>query len=195
LGKLLYQHVDPAIKRQYVGFFAVHHTPKTNTRDTRGYGLHDYQYLAAGGARVANWPRAMIQIEPMANGVYRFRAAKRGSRIGWTWQGKPTAERYFRHSKSKIRWLDTTPEQATEAAAIENYKRILEVLPAPEQPGISRERLHVEAKNKLEIGKNRADEWLKLAIEDGTVEALETQQSKPKRTLVSFRRKEAPSFT
>jgi hypothetical protein len=69
LGGLLYQVVDPILKRHRVGFVGVHHTPKTNNRDTSGYGAHDHQYLAAGDARVANWPRAMIQIEPVAKGV------------------------------------------------------------------------------------------------------------------------------
>jgi hypothetical protein len=198
LGGLLYQTIDPILKKHCVGFLGVHHTPKTNNRDTSGYGAHDYQYLAAGDARVANWPRGMIQIEPVAHGVYRFRAAKRWQRTGWTWAGKPVKERFFSHCPTEIRWLDATPEQAIEAKAVEDYRRITEILPKPDQPGISRDRLRLEAKNKLSIGKDKADSWLKLAIEDGLVERLEVDSASPKgkgkkkgRKPVLFRRKEA----
>ncbi len=187
LGGLLYQVVDPIIKRHNVSFLGVHHTPKTNNRDTSGYGAHDYQYLAAGDARVANWPRAMIQIEPVVNGVYRFRASKRWQRIGWTWDNQPTSERYFRHSKNEVRWLDATPDEAAAAAAVENYQRILEVLPNPEQPGISRDRIRATAKTKLNIGKDKADSWLKLAREDGLVECQETRTDNNRKTTL-FRR-------
>ncbi|MFO1498501.1 MAG: AAA family ATPase [Verrucomicrobiota bacterium] len=200
LGGLLYQTIDPIIKRHQVGFFGVHHTAKTNNRDTTGYGQHDYQYLAAGDARVANWPRAMIQIEPMAKGVYRFRATKRWQRTCWTCEGQSTSERYFRHHDSEIRWIDATPEQAREAKAVEDYKRILEVLPKHDQPGICRDRIRVEAKQKLEIGKGKADSWLKLALEDGTVERMEVEPAdnpgsganegtRPRRKEARFRRK------
>jgi AAA domain len=189
LGGLLYQIVDPIIKRHRVGFLGVHHTPKTNNRDTSGYGAHDHQYLAAGDARVANWPRAMIQIEPVAKGVYRFRISKRWQRSGWTWDQKPTSERYFRHAQNEVRWIDATPEDASEAQAVEDYKSILEVLPSPDKPGISRDRVRDMAKNKLNVGKGKADSWLKLAIEDGTAERLKSPIPDTKRTEALFRRK------
>jgi len=173
LGGLLYQFVDPILKRYRVAFLGVHHTPKTNNRDTSGYGAHDYQYLAAGDARIANWPRAMLQIEPVAKGVYRFRASKRGQRIGWTWDGEPTTERYFRHAVGQVRWIDATPEDAHEAEAVESYRTITGVLPLASEDGISRERIRQLAKESLKIGKDKADAWLKLAFEDGLIERVE----------------------
>jgi hypothetical protein len=137
----------------------------------------------------------MIQIEPVAKGVYLFRISKRWQRTGWTWEGKPVSERYFRHAKNEVRWIDALPEEAAEAKAVENYKVILEVLPAPDKPGISRERLRDAAKNKLSIGKGKADSWLKLAIEDGTVERLETPIPDSKRKEALFRRKEIANAT
>jgi len=174
LGGLLYQTIDPIIKRHRVGFLGVHHTPKTNNRDTSAYGVHDWQYLAAGDARVANWPRAMIQIEPVAKGVYRFRASKRGQRTGWTWDAEPTTERYFRHATGGVRWLDATPEDASEAEALESYRTIASILPPASEDGISRARVRQLAKEKLKVGKAKADDWLKLAVEDGIVERVET---------------------
>lgn len=173
LGGLLYQTVDPILKRWKVALIGVHHTPKMNNKDTSTYGVHDFQYLAAGDARVANWPRAMIQIEPVGHGVYRFRCTKRWQRCGWTWDGKPTAERFFKHSTSAIRWVDAMPEEAAHAAVADDSGRIVTILPGPEGGGISRERIRNLAKSQLGIGKDRADAWLKLAMEDNMVERVE----------------------
>lgn len=171
LGAMLYKSIDPIIKRFHIGFVGVHHTPKTNNRDTSGYGVHDWQYGAAGDARIANWPRAMIQIEPVADDIYRFRAAKRGHRSGWTWDLKPTNERYFRHHKP-IRWVDASPEDAKEAKEKDSYKRLLEVLPMKHEEPFSRDRVRDLAKSKFEVGINKADSWLKLVLEDGLAEEV-----------------------
>lgn len=189
LGGIFYRFVDPVIKRHKVGFLGVHHTPKLNNRDTSGYGAHDHQYLAAGDARVANWPRAMIQIEPVAKGVYRFRASKRWQRTGWTWDLQPTNERFFRHASDCVRWIDATPQEASEAQAVEDYRTILSVLPTADEPGISRTRLRELAKKRLGIGRDKSDDWLKLAIEDGVVDRI-ASPTENNRTEMLFRRRE-----
>lgn len=173
LGRLLYQTVDPAIKAVRTGFHGVHHTPKTNNRDTSDYGDHDHQYLAAGDARVANWPRSMMLIEPVRDGLYRFRITKRWQRSGWTWDGKPTNERYFKHAKGELRWLDAMPEEISRASS-SNHADLASILPRNDQTAISRQRVRVLAKEKLKIGKNPTDEWLKLCIEDGLIVKVNT---------------------
>lgn len=187
MGGILYQCVDPVIKRHHVGFVGIHHTTKTNTRDTSGYGAHDYQYLAAGDARVANWPRAMIMIEPVGDGIYLFRVAKRWQRCGWVSDGKPVSERYFQHAKHELRWLDATPEAAEQAQSADDYRDILAVLPDAGQPGISRDRVRSMAKTRLKIGKAKADSWLKLAIEDKVVARVEVPTESNRREVL-FRR-------
>jgi hypothetical protein len=66
----------------------------------------------------------------------------------------------------------------------------VDVLPAAEAPGLSRERVRDLAKTKLGAGKNKADAWLKLAIEDGIVERVQNPIPDSKRTEALFRRKE-----
>ncbi|MDE2105466.1 MAG: AAA family ATPase [Patescibacteria group bacterium] len=188
LGHLLYQVIDPVLKRHRTSFFGVHHTPKMNRIDTSGYGQHDHQYLAAGDARVANWPRAMVMIAESKFPVYRFLLTKRGHRAGWTWDGKPTFERFFKHhSAPEIRWVDAMPAEVEQAEAVENYNDLSDLLPAADKPGISRERIRDLAKNKLGIGKHKADEWTKLLVEDGKLERLEVP-TKSKRKEALFRR-------
>src|SRR5262249_38352302 len=97
LGAMLYVVIDPCIKKHRCGFLGVHHTPKPIYRPAFNYGAYDHQYLAAGDARIANWPRLSLQLEPIsANPVLTacFRIAKRWQRIAWVNEhGEPTRER------------------------------------------------------------------------------------------------------
>src|ERR1043165_7735272 len=120
LGGILYHFIDPVIKEMNVGFIGIHHTTKSNNRDTSQYGTHDWQYMAAGDARVANWPRAMISIEESSWPVYRFRISKRLATCGGGWDSK-----FFSHCKDAVRWIDATEEQTTAAAKPKNSKQDL----------------------------------------------------------------------
>lgn len=137
---------------------------------------HYHQYLAAGDARVANWPRAMIQIEGVGKSVYLFRISKRGHRAGWTDEkGNPTEVLYFRRSgrTEPIRWYDATAEEAERSAWIENYRCLTAILPTPLQKPICRARVRHLAKRKFDVGKDKADQWLKLCISDGIVDTVQ----------------------
>jgi hypothetical protein len=62
----------------------IHHTPKTNFRDTTEWKPSDWMYSGAGAAVLTNWARAYLVIDPCeTHGLYKFIAAKRGKRIGW----------------------------------------------------------------------------------------------------------------
>jgi AAA domain len=189
LGALLYQVIDPIIKKHHIGFTGVHHTTKPIYKDTSGYGAYDYQYLAAGDARIANWPRASIQIEPIAlNPVLTacFRITKRWQRVSWANEhGEPTRERYLKHSE-KIWWADASQEEVASAQLDEDPRKILDILPGPSEPGIIREEVRVRAKNKLHIGKDKADGWLKIVLQDGL--ARRREKTKRKRKIALFRR-------
>lgn len=197
LGTLLYQHVDPAIKKgQRVGFMGVHHTPKMNRMDTKNYGSFDHQYLAAGDARVANWPRAMIQIEPVSGNIYLFRVAKRAARCGWTWDQKPTNERYFKHHKP-IRWVDATPEQAKAAkdqVKNRNYRNLVNAF-TEKEPRVSRQRLYDNAQEFLNIGESKAAKWLALCIEDKIILRVEGLSENNRKTVLFERAPTLPPPT
>jgi hypothetical protein len=191
LGAILYQVVDPIIKRRGVGFVGVHHTPKLIYNKPTGLSAYDYQYLAAGDARVANWPRLSLQIEPLAVNpvlVVCFRITKRWQRIPWVNDfGEPTTERYIKHSADKIWWCDASKDEAEAAREHEEPRKILDVLPEPSEPGILREEIRVRAKNQLKIGKHKADEWLNIVLHDGMAERYEDSTAS-KRKVALFRR-------
>lgn len=191
LGAILYQVIDPIIKRRGVGFVGVHHTPKLIYNKPSGLSAYDYQYLAAGDARVANWPRLSLQIEPLALNpelVVCFRITKRWQRIPWVNDfGEPTTERYIKHSADKIWWCDASKDEAEAAREHEQPRKILDVLPEPSEPGILREEIRVRAKNQLGIGKHKADEWLNIVLHDGMAERYEDSTAS-KRKMALFRR-------
>jgi hypothetical protein len=191
LGSMLYSVIDPIIKKHRIGFLGVHHTPKPFSRAGQSYGAYDHQYLAAGDARIANWPRLSLQIEPIsANPVLTacFRIAKRWQRIGWLNEhGEPTRERFLKHSSGKIWWEDATQSEADLAHEEEDSALILDVLPPPSEPGIIREEVRLRAKNKLKVGKAKADDWLKIELRKGMIDRAETQTESKRKTAL-FRR-------
>jgi RecA-family ATPase len=71
LGNIAHEH--------RVALAVCHHTPKPNTqRDPAKMGAYDFQYMGAGSADlVANWPRAVLTLQPLARGEFLLRAAKR----------------------------------------------------------------------------------------------------------------------
>jgi hypothetical protein len=191
LGAMLYTVIDPIVKRHHIGFLGVHHTPKPFSKAGLSYGAYDYQYLAAGDARIANWPRLSLQLEPItANPVLIacLRIAKRWQRIAWLNEhGEPTRERFIKHSSSKIWWCDATQDEAEAARENEDSRKILDILPPPTEPGIIREEIHVLAKNKLGIGKAKADAWLKIELRKEMIDR-QTGRSESNREIALFRR-------
>jgi hypothetical protein len=188
------EHLQPIATELRVGVVAIHHTPKIGRQNGVGTGANEYerQYNSAGKAEVVNAFRAILNIMPVGNGVFKFTADKRGRKIGWSWEEKPTIERYFKHAcdpdnPDLVWWRDATPEEAEQAANAEMYQDILKALPEHDEPPVSRERVHEQAKRVLKIGKHKADDWLKLAFEDELVDRVQNRNANG-RTEAMFRR-------
>jgi hypothetical protein len=91
-----------------------HHVPKPNAnRDPAKMGAYDFQYAGTGNADVAaNWPRAVLTLQPLARGEFLLRAAKR--RPPWADDsGRQLWEIGLRHTSSGT-WesFDADPETA-----------------------------------------------------------------------------------
>ena len=112
--------LNPLLETSNSGSIVVHHTPKTNFRDTEKWKASDWMYAGAGSADITNWARAILIIDPTDDSdVFRFIAAKRGKRIGWAdEEGLKTAIRYFSHSPNgAMHWEDTEESDITGAGA------------------------------------------------------------------------------
>jgi hypothetical protein len=111
--------LNPILEEFHCGSILCHHTPKTTYRDTSEWNTTDWMYAGAGNADITNWARAILVIDSThAHGAFIFRAAKRGSRIGWADEdGHPVYDRLFcHHAGPAIFWRDATEEDEQRVA-------------------------------------------------------------------------------
>ena len=108
--------LNPLLERHACACIIDCHTPKTNNRDTSKWKPSDFVYAMAGSNELANWPRAIIVLDATEDqGIYRFRAAKRGRRLDWEdWSGQPTTERFFKWAGRKETVTTKTKEGTKE---------------------------------------------------------------------------------
>jgi hypothetical protein len=113
--QFLNQWLNPVLNEFNVATILIHHTPKTNFQNTDNYNIWDWMYYGAGCACITNWARAILVMKPEKDlKMFRFIAAKRGSRIGDEWEN--SFERYFAWSSKPgvLRWENVPTEQAVE---------------------------------------------------------------------------------
>lgn len=116
VNRFLRAWLNPILTEHKVGVVFIHHTPKTTNRDTSQWKGTDWMYSGSGVAGITNWSRAYLVIDPTgSNGVFRFIAAKRGERLGWS-------ESWWSHSREpgQLLWLPADRDQI--ALAKENSK-------------------------------------------------------------------------
>jgi len=124
----LRNRLNPLLSQHRAGAVIIHHTPKTNHRDTTNWRATDWMYAGAGAAVLTNWARAYLVLEPTdIAGVYRFIAAKREKRTGWD-----EPELLFAHSndEDKLLWVPANREQiALAKTAKKKPEDLLELIP------------------------------------------------------------------
>jgi hypothetical protein len=89
------------------------HTPKTTYRNTSDWKSSDWMYAGSGNADITNWARAILVVDATrVPDAFVFRAAKRGSRIGWIDdEGSRIYERLFCHHRGgAIYWREAEDE-------------------------------------------------------------------------------------
>jgi len=169
--RFLRNGLNPILTKHDCGAVVIHHTPKTNFRDTTNWRPSDWMYSGAGAAVLTNWARAYLAIDPCEDpGVYKFIAAKRGKRIGWG-DRFPVFEQFWAHSteEGQLLWLPANQDQVL-AAKSKSQKGPDDLLPLiPAIDPIIRDRLFFLAKEKQGLGENKVRGFLKLLIEDGKI--------------------------
>ena len=107
--------LNPILSKYQCACIIAHHTPKTTGRDTKEWHATDWMYAGAGTADLTNWARCVMVIDPVVDSqeVFRFVAAKRWKRIGWTDQaGYPAFEKYFKHASGGSIYWETADKPA-----------------------------------------------------------------------------------
>ena len=165
--------LNPVLTKRRCGAVIVAHTPKTNFRDTSEWKPSDWVYAGAGAAVLSNWARAILVVDPTkTQGVFKFIAAKRGQRIGWT-----ERERFYAHSREEgqLLWLPADADQLAVAKA--ESKRtpedLLKLVPVLDV--ISQERL-IEAAKKIGIGRDKTRALTNTLVDDGKLYTAKIQR-------------------
>jgi RecA-family ATPase len=69
--------INPLLSKFAIGVILIHHTPKTNFRDTTDWKPSDWMCSGAGASVMTNWARAYLAIDPcVSSDFYNFIAAK-----------------------------------------------------------------------------------------------------------------------
>ena len=150
-----------------------HHSTKTIYHDTSEWTQTDWNYFGAGGAEIANVPRAILGIEHTdAPGVFKWHAGKRWDRIGWADEdGNPTAERvYCWHKLGAIHWRDADDTDLLRMKSGERAAKggktqddFFNLVP---QTGTIRKDLLFARRRHAAISREAARDFYKLLIED-----------------------------
>lgn len=109
----------------------VTHTPKqkSGTKDGKS-NVDDYgEYITAGSHEWTDWARAVLVFmkHGQTDGLFDFKAAKRGKRMGWTdTAGKPTTKKTLKHAEGYIFWLEADQSDLSIVDMAANEKRRIE---------------------------------------------------------------------
>jgi hypothetical protein len=119
--------LNPLLHRYGCACIVIHHANKPKNDKNEGAMLvQEMAYEFSGSNDIANWARAILVIKPTASPkVFRFVAAKRGKRIGWTdANGQPTTVKHFAHSDDGlIYWREPTMLEMTELQEAEQERK------------------------------------------------------------------------
>jgi hypothetical protein len=114
VSKFVRNGLNPLLEEFQCGCIIVHHTPKTNLRNTKDWKALDWMYAGAGTADLTNAARAVLVFDATNTpGIFRLIAAKRGSRIGWTdvLGGKQEVRHFAWMNEGGIAWRGATWEE------------------------------------------------------------------------------------
>jgi hypothetical protein len=179
--------LNPVVTKHGAAAIIIHHTPKTNFRDTSEWKPSDWMYAGAGAACLTNWARAVLVIDPTSvYGCFKFIAAKRGKRIGWG----GAFQHHYSHSKEDgvLLWVPSSEDEIKASAASKKHQDedVLKFLPGPAAE-------HVSAQNVIDaasgvIGEKTVRNMLKNLAAAGKIDCQKFKPEKGK-TIDVYRQK------
>jgi hypothetical protein len=160
------------------------HMPKKEISQLATKQWYEWMYVLSGCAALTNWARAILVFTPTTErGTYRFIAAKRYAKCGWT-----QPEYYFSHdvrqvqlngeSFSVIQWVESDPAQITAATPPETKRKreytryqVHDKMSPVEL--YSRDQFRSWCKEAFAMGINTSDRIRQTLIDDGLIEVIE----------------------
>jgi AAA domain-containing protein len=161
--------LNPFLTQFQCGCIIVHHTPKTTFTSTKDWKASDWMYAGAGSADITNWSRAALVIDSTDNPrVFRFIAAKRGSRIGWLddLTGKRERIRHFAHEDNgSIFWREALEDEVKQAGKA--HKQAKDLLTLVPQEGSVAKAVLLSRLPEIGIGQVKGKGFLAELISEG----------------------------
>ena len=185
-AKFLRNGLNPLLEKYQCASIIVHHTPKTNYRNTEEWKAADWAYAAAGSADITNWARAILVMDATHTpGVFIWLAAKRGRRIGWCNEfSEPIQTRYFSHSATGgIHWIETDLKDIPQKKRGGNKRKDVDILAVasllPELPlDVFRPDFFLQVQQKMDFGEHKARTAINILIERGLAVIIRKSREK-----------------
>jgi hypothetical protein len=191
--KFLRTMLNPLLAKHKCGVLCIQPTPKISREDIEKRSYYGWQYWSAGSAEFARWARGAVVIVPneQARDVFRFIAAKRFDKIGWT---SPTY--WFAHSAEHdiALWIPATEEQISTCKKVgeRNPEDLWAIIPAEKE--LLRQEIHHLGRTKLKMGYHLVDDFLAiLESHDWIRTKIQKQRKKKGRPQIRFLKNEHPS--
>ncbi len=128
VSKFLRNGLGRISQQMGVTWMIVHHTnkPPKDPELKNASIASDYAYLSSGSSELANWPRAVLTLREIQDGLYELRAAKRARRAGLRdAEGNPATEVFLKHGERGICWERAA---ASEADRVNSEQSIAEIV-------------------------------------------------------------------
>jgi hypothetical protein len=194
----LRNHLLPVIRKNNVACVAVHHTAKP-MRSKQGaiQTTEDSSYMGFGSVEFSNVARAVLNLVPYADDIFKMQFAKRHQRLKWkNANGDKVYHRYIGHDKEDgvLFWNDMGVE--TPSSSINNgigNNRVLDELlqHIPIEPDLT-------SQSQLVVSSNRSErdirEKLKILLETGRIEVEEKDNPRGGKKLKYYYRKPTLTF-
>jgi RecA-family ATPase len=170
-------------KKHNLGVIVIHHTPKSNNRNTSEYKTHDWMYSGHGSAEWTNASRVVLTIEQTKDpALFRFILAKRGGYSGWVKNENGVYERFFKHdSKGKLVWHEATPQEVDEltSKADELTPEDVKMVLLKNPNGVSEKKIYQCLSKEENLRIRGGKDALKVLLEDLVDSGEVIQEKKP----------------
>jgi hypothetical protein len=182
MSEFLRHWLTPAIKKANCAAIILHHPTKPQKEDPRNpRKISDLAYAGAGSADLANWARAVVNLEATTRpGVFRLNLGKRGGRLEWTEADGQTRtySRLIAHGENGlIYWRDAEGSEPSTAAATTSSTKedVLSLVPA--EDAIGKDAVISKAQSNG-IGIQRARGFIAELISDGSIHEWRVKRPK-----------------
>jgi hypothetical protein len=188
-SKLCRMWIDPILKRTGAVMISNHHTgkPEKNKGKPQPQSIYDLMYSGIGSSELVNWARAVLILQPTADGENAFRLtfAKRGKRA---WARHPgendafTLTVWLQHAEKGIFWQQMSPPAEAEDGPKEKKLTKPEMI-AGCNLGTFLSKCPKDGENQSSL-KKRLKNW--LASKDSPSRSLGASSEKTIRDAIAF---------